>query len=158
MSFVEVAPADWLATAQTLKSEDFGTLMAVDRISTQRIELWLRTKAGHEVMCAVPRDGSVLMDSLTSVWNEADWREREIHEMFGVNFNRAESQKPLFFAPDSTLFHSFPLRRDVLLKSRNENEWPGTKDPADASKSPSRRKSLPVGVDPEWTPERGGAL
>ena len=158
MSIIEVAPDDWVATAEQFKADGFATLMAVDRISSQRIELWLRTQAGQEVMCSVPRDGSVLMHSLTSVWSEAGWREREIHEMFGVKFNRAESNSPLMFAQDSVLFDRYPLCRDVLLKSRNETEWPGTKDPADSSKSPSRRKSLPVGVDPEWTPERGDAL
>jgi NADH:ubiquinone oxidoreductase subunit C len=98
------------------------------------------------------------VDSITEVWSQADWYEREIHEMFGVVFSRAQSNAPLLLAADSILFNKFPLRRDVLLKSRNETEWPGTKDPADASKSPSRRKSLPVGVDPEWNPERGDAL
>lgn len=148
----------WLSTVEPMQSQGFGTLMAVDRLNSQTIELWLRTSTGTHIVCAIPRDGSVEVDSLTTVWAEADWREREIHEMFGVIFRRPESNEPLIIAADSVLFDKFPLRSDVLLKSRNETPWPGTKDPADESKSPSRRKLLPVGVDAEWTSERRDAL
>ena len=156
--FQRIDSADWLNTAQSLQSEGLSTLMGLDRLSTNEFEIWMRTEQGTEIFTSIPRDGSVVVQSLCSVWPEADWREREIHEMFGIAFDRQLSHEPLLFGSSSQLFESFPLRRDQLLVSRNETPWPGTKDPADASKSPSRRKSLPVGVDPDWNAKQGDAL
>ena len=153
-----VEAGDWLNQAISLQNEGLSTLMGLDRLSTQEFEIWLRTRVGTEIFMSVPRDGSVKVQSVCSVWSEADWREREIHEMFGISFDRQFSQKPLLLAPSSPIFETYPLRRDNLLVSRNETQWPGTKDPADASKSPSRRKSLPVGVDPDWASKRGESL
>jgi NADH-quinone oxidoreductase subunit C len=153
-----IDPADWLNRAQALQSEGLSTLMGLDRLSTNEFEIWLRTEQGTQIFMSIPRDGSVEVPSVCSVWPEADWREREIHEMFGITFDRPLSQKPFLIAPSSPIFQSYPLRRDQLLVSRNETPWPGAKDPADAAKSPSRRKSLPVGVDPDWSAKRGEAL
>ena len=157
-SVLEISPTNWLTHAAEIHTSGFVTLMAVDRPGTKVIEIWLRTADGCEAKCTIARDNSEQMQSLVSVWPDALWREREIHEMFGLEFSNPQSNQPLLFPASSPFYEKYPLRRDVLLKSRNETSWPGGKDPADATKSPSRRKSSPAGVDPEWTQDRGDAL
>jgi NADH:ubiquinone oxidoreductase subunit C len=117
--------------------------------------MWLRTNAGTVLTALV---GSEPMPSLGSVWPEATIREREIHEMFGVSFDSDDSHIPLLFGAGHPLSGTFPLLKRNLLRSRNEVAWPGTKDPADAGGSPSRRKALPVGVVPDMQSFEGDFL
>jgi len=150
--------SDWTSTLASHRAEGFGMLMAVDRLADGVIELWLRTVASSIVVTTLPRDLSETSPTACSVWPEAEWSEREIHEMFGVKFVHPESNVPLYFAADSELFGTQPLRKDALLKYRNETPWPGAKDPTDANTSPSRRKAVPLGVDPHWNSTRSDAL
>jgi NADH-quinone oxidoreductase subunit C len=75
---------------------------------------WLR------VICdGLPRDDPRL-PSVTSLWNGAEWAEREAYDMFGLIFEGNRDLRRIYMPPD---YQSFPLRKDFLM-------------PDDASRSP----------------------
>lgn len=137
-----ISAAEWRAQAAAVGHEGLCMLMCVDRGKGAGLELWLRTNTGTVLSCHA--DG--VMQSLAEVWPEAVVREREIHEMFGVEFDSTASHVPFIFQPEHELYGVHPLLKSRALRERNEVPWPGTKDPSDTSTSPSRRKTLPVGV------------
>ena len=84
------------------------------------------------------------IESLIDVYPSADFHEREVSQMFGVDFI-GNNNSSLAFEIELS---GFPLRRDFALKTRTETEWPGAVEPDENAK---RRPSLPPGVLPEWT-------
>jgi len=54
------------------------------------------------------------IDSITPVMEGAEWIEREIHELFGVEFDGHPNMKPLLL-PDDWPKDKHPLRRDFKL-------------------------------------------
>ena len=84
------------------------------------------------------------VDSLTEVYPSVDFHEREVSQMFGVQF-LGNSNSDLAFELELT---GFPLRRDFALATRADSQWPGAVEPDANAK---RRVSLPPGVLPEWT-------
>jgi len=144
MSLVELD--HWVASIRALADEGFGMLIAVDAHPRDHFELWFRSARGTTISTTIPRDGSVTMPSVASLGIEYVWKQQEIHEMFGITFDDEISNQPRLLAD---VYGQHPLRRDVLLKSRNETAWPGAKDPSDSAASPSRRKALPLGVSHE---------
>ena len=84
------------------------------------------------------------IDSLTQVYSNVDFHEREVAQMFGVEFVGNSNSLPAFEIELS----GFPLRRDFALTTRAGAEWPGAVEPDENAK---RRPSLPPGVLPEWT-------
>jgi hypothetical protein len=138
-----IEASQWVSAAAAVQAEGFCMLMCVDRGAGAQLELWLRTNAGTVITCAV---GDAPLPSLASVWPEARIKEREIHEMFGVQFDDEASHAPLLFPVGHALHGVHPMLKSHALRSRNETPWPGTKDPADSGGSPSRRKALPIGV------------
>jgi NADH-quinone oxidoreductase subunit C len=89
-------------------------------------------------------DIEVSIESLIDVYPSADFHEREVFQMFGVEFIGNRNSAPAFKIELS----GFPLRRDFALKTRADAQWPGAVDPDENAK---RRPSLPPGVLPEWT-------
>jgi NADH-quinone oxidoreductase subunit C len=84
------------------------------------------------------------IESLIDVYPSADFHEREVSQMFGVDFI-GNNNSSLAFEIELS---DFPLRRDFALKTRAETQWPGAVEPDENAK---RRPSLPPGVLPEWT-------
>ena len=84
------------------------------------------------------------VESLIDVYPSVDFHEREVSQMFGVDFI-GNNNSSLAFEIELS---GFPLRRDFALKTRTETEWPGAVEPDENAK---RRPSLPPGVLPEWT-------
>lgn len=68
----------------------------------------LRLKCGVEV------DDPVI-DSLTGLWKNANWLEREIFDMFGIRFTNHPYLKRLFMYDG---FEGYPLRKDYPLRKR----------------------------------------
>ncbi len=65
----------------------------------------LRIKADvDEKDCAI--------DSVTSVWKTADWEEREVYDMFGINFNNHPDLRRMYMPEE---FEHYPLRKDFPL-------------------------------------------
>jgi len=55
------------------------------------------------------------VDSLTGLWKNADWLEREVYDMFGVAFNGHPNLKRILMYEG---FEGFPLRKDYPLRRR----------------------------------------
>ena len=60
------------------------------------------------------------IESLVPLMNGAGWIEREIHELFGVEFKNHPNMKPLLL-PDDWPKGKYPLRKEYKLSSTDEN-------------------------------------
>jgi NADH-quinone oxidoreductase subunit C len=57
------------------------------------------------------------LPSVVSIWKGADWLEREVYDMFGIEFtNHGDLRRILM--PDE--FTAFPLRKDYPMQGRGE--------------------------------------
>ena len=59
------------------------------------------------------------VDSVTDVWPSANWMEREVYDLFGVNFRNHPDMRRILLPPD---WEGHPLRKDYPLEFI-ENEW-----------------------------------
>jgi NADH-quinone oxidoreductase subunit C len=66
------------------------------------------------IKLAVP-DDQMSVETLTSVWKNANWLEREVYDMFGVFFRGHPDLRRLFMYEG---FEGHPLRRDYPLRKR----------------------------------------
>jgi NADH-quinone oxidoreductase subunit C len=147
----EVLPEDWLAAVEALKSDGFDYfdwLGCVDEIGRQdclRIVLVVRKVSPmaepRTLSCSLPRDDPRL-DTVSGVFAGAAWHEREVAELFGVEFIGGDHRR-LLLNPE---FEGTPLRKDEVLAARTGMSWPGAKEPGEAEASPSRRRLVPPGV------------
>lgn len=55
------------------------------------------------------------IDSLTSLWRNANWLEREVFDMFGIQFNGHPYLTRIFMYEE---FEGHPLRKDYPLRKR----------------------------------------
>lgn len=55
------------------------------------------------------------IDSLTPLWKNANWLEREVFDMFGVNFEGHPDLRRIFMYDR---FEGYPLRKDYPLRRR----------------------------------------
>ena len=59
------------------------------------------------------------------VYFGANWHEREVHEMFGIDFEGHPDLRHIYLPGD---FEGHPLRKDFPLLSRMIKPWPGIVD------------------------------
>ena len=72
----------------------------------------LETK--DELRLKVGTDGSV--DTVSDIWPTANWHEREVYDMFGIEFKGHPNLERLYLPED---FEGFPLRKDYPLRGLN---------------------------------------
>ena len=60
-------------------------------------------------------ENDLRMASLTSLWKNADWLEREVYDLFGVQFEGHPDLRRLFMYDG---FEGHPLRKDYPLRRR----------------------------------------
>lgn len=147
-----MTPSDWTADVATARADGFthfDWLDCVDQIGRAdefTLTLCLRNAEGTErfVTASVPRD-EPRIESLRAVIPGIVWSEREIADLFGVEFLGGDP-RPLLLPPG---FDGHPLRKDAVAATRSATPWPGAKEPGETS-APSRRRTVPPGVpDPE---------
>jgi NADH-quinone oxidoreductase subunit C len=152
----EILPQDWLAVAEALRADGFdyfdwlGCVDEIGRRACFRVVLVLRNLAAEAeprmLSCLLPRDDPRI-DTLCGVFAGASWHEREVAELFGVEFVGGERRRLLL----STGFEGTPLRKDEVLAARTGMNWPGAKEPGESDFSAlreerSRRRMVPPGV------------
>ena len=64
-------------------------------------------------------DPALELDSVTDVWPGAEWREREVYDMFGIRFRNHPDLRRLLTWKD---YPAHPLRKDYPLRGRGERE------------------------------------
>ena len=150
MTHIEIE--NWKSAVANLKGEKFEIYIAVDQLKTNRIELHLLTQKQTHIFTSISRDEKQIVPSITDTFPAALQSEREIAEGFGITFDNEKSNEPMLLKNSEALKLN-PMRRDVLLKQRNETPWPGAKEASkeqnNEKASPSRRKSLPIGANPD---------
>ena len=95
----------------------------------------------ESVILSTDAEGSI--DSVSDIYPAVEFHEREVAQMFGLEFVGLKDATPAF----EIELPGFPLRRDFALATRADTEWPGAVEPDENAK---RRPSLPPGVLPEW--------
>jgi NADH-quinone oxidoreductase subunit C len=68
------------------------------------------------VKIALPKDGELAVDSVVPVWRGADWLEREVYDMFGIEFRGHPDLRRILMW--ETYSEGYPLRKDFPLKGR----------------------------------------
>jgi NADH-quinone oxidoreductase subunit C len=133
---IEVAKDDLLKTAKSLKKKGFDLFLFVSGIDyPEDIGLMYRmVAAGGKktesvfIRTKVPKSEPVVA-SLTSIWPNADWHERETYDLYGVEFKGHPNLKRIFMPED---WMGFPLRKGYsddhmlvfpeVLKEREKQE------------------------------------
>jgi NADH-quinone oxidoreductase subunit C len=147
----EVLPEEWLAAVESAKADGFNYfdwLGCVDEIGRRdcfRIVLVVRnlTQRAEPRMlsCLLPRSDPKIA-TVSSLFAGAAWHEREVAELFGVEFVGGERRR-LLLNPE---FEGTPLRKDEVLAARTGMNWPGAKEPGESDASPRSRRMVPPGV------------
>ena len=84
----------------------------------------LTTNLGVTLKCDVA-DEAPTVGSWVATYPGAEWHEREVWEMFGINFIGHPGLRPLYLPGD---FEGNPLRKDFPLLARIIKPWPGIVD------------------------------
>jgi NADH-quinone oxidoreductase subunit C len=120
-----VGPDNWLAVARYLRDDTecamnhFIDLTVVDyperEPATPRFEVLLFVRSlgkNHRVRIKTRvRDGEEL-DTLTGIWEGANWTEREAYDMFGVKFRGHPDLRRILMYDE---FIGYPLRKDYPI-------------------------------------------
>ena len=70
--------------------------------------------AKHRLRIKVPlSEKNLSIESMSSIWKNANWLEREVYDMFGVRFYGHPDLRRLFMYDG---FEGFPLRKDYPLR------------------------------------------
>lgn len=67
----------------------------------------------------IAHDPALEVDSVTSIWPGAEWREREVFDMFGIRFRNHPDLRRILTWKE---FPAHPLRKDYPLRGRGERE------------------------------------
>ena len=74
----------------------------------------LSLSAKHRLRIKVPlAEKNLSVESMSAIWKNANWLEREVYDMFGVRFYGHPDLRRLFMYDG---FEGFPLRKDYPLR------------------------------------------
>ncbi|MBN2569559.1 MAG: NADH-quinone oxidoreductase subunit C [Deltaproteobacteria bacterium] len=77
-------------------------------------------KHRHRIRIKVPLEESdAEIDSLTPIWNAANWLERECFDMFGIRFTGHPDLRRIITPPN---LEGYPLRKDFPLDGSEKND------------------------------------
>jgi NADH-quinone oxidoreductase subunit C len=101
-------------------------------------ELWsIPLRRGLRVKAELPLD-ALEIDSVTGLWQAANWLEREAYDMFGIRF-RGHPDLRRILMPESYA-EGHPLRKDFPLRGR-------------FSRAEQTRRALALGLEDVYFPE-----
>lgn len=101
-------------------------------------QLWsIANKRALRLKVTLPLD-ALEVDSVTPIWNSADWLERETFDMFGIHF-RGHPDLRRIMMPDNYA-EGHPLRKDFPLRGR-------------FSRAEQTRRALSMAVEDFYTPQ-----
>ena len=97
-----------------------------------------------KLKAAVPRDDNPSIDTVTTVWWNASWYEREVHELMGIHFDGHPELTPLVLTDD--MIGEYPLRKDYAEYPQTTAKYPYSDDQESVVEEeyPLERKSWPV--------------
>jgi NADH-quinone oxidoreductase subunit C len=76
------------------------------------------TKTGERIWVKVMlNDPDPVVASVYSLWKGADWLEREVYDMYGIEFDGHPDLRRILMPQE---FAAFPLRKDYPLRGRGE--------------------------------------
>ena len=118
-----VAPADWVAAARVLRDDaacamnHFIDLTVVDyperELPRFDVILFVRSLAKkHRVRLKTHVADAEELDTLVSVWQGANWTEREAYDMFGIRFRGHPDLRRILLYEE---FIGYPLRKDYPI-------------------------------------------
>ncbi|TDJ00977.1 MAG: NADH-quinone oxidoreductase subunit C [Candidatus Dadabacteria bacterium] len=64
-------------------------------------------------------EDDIKIDSVTPVWSGADWLEREVYDMFGIEFTGHPDLRRILMPED---YGPFPLRKDFDVRNREASK------------------------------------
>lgn len=120
-TFILTEPARNIEVCRYLK-EDCHFIYLCDLFGTDRFTeeerfevvynlLNLRNQQRLFVKTRLPEENPVI-DSVTPVWESAEWSERETYDMFGIRFNNHPDLRRIYMPED---FDYYPLRKEFPL-------------------------------------------
>jgi len=65
------------------------------------------------------------IDSVSDIWATATWFEREVYDMFGIQFQRHPDLRRVLMPED---WEGHPLRKDYPLEGQEDWQWPDFKE------------------------------
>lgn len=151
-----VVPEEWCERVHQEHDNGFvffDFLTAIDRDDSVEIVVRLaRVDLSESISLSTSiNHASLQLDSIAGIFAGAGWHEREVGEMFGMNFVGNDMQQLL----RHEALGLPPMRKNVVLSARVITEWPGAAEPEikqDGRKvgNPSRRRQRPPGVPENW--------
>jgi len=137
-------------------------------------QLWsIPHRRGLRVKCELPLS-ALEIESVTPLWKTANWLEREVYDLFGIDFRNHPDLRRILMPENYAEGH--PLRKDFPLRGRfsraEQTRRALSQDPRDyyvpaelevggrpeqARSTPSGRPTLPERDETENTSSEGGA-
>ena len=109
---VDVTAVDYSQMEDILVEYDYARFMVIYHLNSLMTNERLRVK--------VPvSEKELTLKSAVILWNSANWLEREVYDMFGINFDGHPDLRRILMPDD---FEGFPLRKDYPLRGRGERE------------------------------------
>jgi len=111
---------EFLKTDARLQFNMLADITAVDYLGrTPRFDVvyhLVSLPLGHRLRVKVrPDDTALAVDSVVSLWNSANWLEREVWDMFGIRFNGHPNLTRILLYEE---FQGHPLRKDYPIRKR----------------------------------------
>jgi len=130
MDEIAILPAGLLRAVEVLRRDGFDLLLDIGATDhhplTPRFEIsyhFLKVRQATRYRLRVfPDDLNPVIPTLTALWPNADWAEREVWDLFGVRFDGHPNLVRILM-PDDWKGH--PLRKDYPLRGLERRFNPG---------------------------------
>ncbi|TYP95084.1 NADH dehydrogenase subunit C [Fodinibius salinus] len=120
-TFIRVEPDHIVDICKELK-EEYHFIYLADILGTDRFTSDERFEVIYNLVSLRDRERLFLkvwleeenptVDSVTEVWESANWHERQVYDMFGVTFNNHPDMRRIYMPED---FDYYPLRKEFPL-------------------------------------------